>query len=237
MYLNHHSEGWLRVISVSDDVLRWEKENKGQQNSTTSGSLPRYFLQTVSPDSVEVILSFSQFKRPMTQISTRLSNVFGVSTPWYIRWWKFSRLWVWRGHALRLVIFNLSTPKRDELVVTLDSIVKAHLEGRKSLYSVDILTQKYGVYWVGAENSEKLQEQVRAELSLLASANYLKKNDHGSFRITEAGLTTLINYKQEERRHSQNRLIQIALVLLTIVLAFGASTEINTYLDKIRANN
>ena len=121
--------------------------------------------------------------------------------------------------------------------MTLDSIVKAHLEGRKSLYSVDILTQKYGVYWVGAENSEKLQEQVRAELSLLASANYLKKNDHGSFRITEAGLTTLINYKQEERRHSQNRLIQIALVLLTIVLAFGASTEINTYLDKIRANN
>lgn len=144
----------------------------------------------------------------------------------------FSRIIRWRYFLLSVSRFSLWLGRRKSIVrndriTALERLVDHHVETNGNpVDPIDYVMRNHGdSFWLNRD-SERNLSYYRLLFEGLAATGDLERIDNSTrFRVLGQSTATISEYAHQERRHQQQRVLNIALIILTLVLAVAAISQ------------
>lgn len=137
-----------------------------------------------------------------------------------LTFWPYIKIWFVNSISnFDQYIFNkkkLITKQRIEL---LHFLVLRVSEGQESFSEFDLMTQLYSIKWILHPNHSSERKKLELNLMSLCDTGELKLNNH-KYYLTGHALSTIENYEEQERKHTENVKMQWRMFWLTLVIVF-----------------
>ncbi|TBH28164.1 hypothetical protein ELG63_36365 [Rhizobium leguminosarum] len=142
----------------------------------------------------------------------------------YLTRYPFFRLFVDRRIQSR---FNRQLLTRMDRFKVLEHFrLETTKDNRFSASAIDLMTEFYTARWVHRPDQDELQNYYDLLLEALCESQDLQVVDKTSrYRMRPKAINTISDFALEERRHAENRNIQIAIVGLTIILLIVGAAQ------------
>ncbi|MDX0267628.1 hypothetical protein GOC13_07260 [Sinorhizobium meliloti] len=131
-------------------------------------------------------------------------------------------------NEIRQYFYNRKSFARKDRTSLLKIVLENTIKDRSyEASSVEIMSSMYGRAWVLHPRADDLSSYYKFVLDSLVLSGDLSKGKYAtSFRLTPQALSTLDKEEQDSTRHNENTKIQRRVVVLTVVLAVAAISQV-----------
>jgi hypothetical protein len=218
--IEKQGEPYLLVRSITNDVLDCLEWDSQSQRCSIAREIP---LTKVHLASISVRHYYG-----LSEV--RYSGIFEVAIGLIFR------LEYFKIHVVRSIsgfdqyFFNkkkLITKRRIDL---LRFMLEQRTEGTTTFRAIDLMTKLYSIKWVSHPDSNSQLELLEFYLESLLQTGELsmvnkQTNLHQTYQLTGYGLGAIVEYEEQERRHTENVKAQRGILWLTILVTIFTAAQ------------